>query len=85
MRDGDYSLVAEPDYELSKDNMFQEAWIPKIRSGGYRNFQMFNLSNDPQQMNNLAAENPELLEKLKSKLLKINHSIMQEAHDWTTQ
>ncbi len=85
MRDGDYSLVAEPNYELSKDNMFQEAWIPKIRSGGYRNFQMFNLSNDPQQMNNLAAENPELLEKLKSKLLKINHSIMQEAHDWTTQ
>ncbi len=85
MRDGDYSLVAEPDYELSKDNMFQEAWIAKIRSGGYRNFQMFNLSKDPQQMNDIAAENPALLEELKSKLLKINRSIMQEAHDWATQ
>ncbi|MAI70640.1 MAG: arylsulfatase [Rhodopirellula sp.] len=85
MRDGDYSLVAEPDYELSKNNMFQEAWIPKIRSGGYRNFQLFNLTKDPQQMNDLAAKNPELLEKLKSKLLGINQSIMQEAHDWTAQ
>ena len=83
MRDGDYSLVAEPDYELSKDNMFQEAWIPKIRSGRYRNFQMFNLNKDPQQKNNLAAKNPELLKVLKSKLLKINESIMQEAYDWT--
>ncbi len=85
MRDGDYSIVAEPDYELSKDNMFQEAWIPKIRSGGYRNFQMFNLTNDPQQMNDLAEKNPELLKELKAKLLKINQSIMQEAYDWTTQ
>ena len=85
MRDGDYSLVAEPDYELSKSNMFQEAWIPKIRSGGYRNFQLFNLKNDPQQRNDLSESSPELLKELKSKLLKINQSIMQEAHDWTTQ
>jgi arylsulfatase A len=84
MRDGDYSLVAEPDYELSKNNMFQESWIPKIRSGGYRNYQMFNLADDPQQTTDIAAKNPELLKQLKSKLLKINQSIMQEAHDWNT-
>ncbi|MDA7864938.1 sulfatase-like hydrolase/transferase [bacterium] len=83
MRDGDYSLVAEPDYELSKANMFQEAWIPKIRFGGYRNFQMFNLANDPQQTNDIAAKNPKLLKELKAKLLNINQSIMREAHDWT--
>ena len=83
MRDGDYSLVAEPAYELSKNNMFQEAWIPKIRSGGYRNFQMFNLTKDPQQNNDLAAKDPELLKELKSKLLKINESVMLEAYDWT--
>ena len=83
MRDGDYSLVAEPDYELSKANMFQEAWIPKIRFGGYRNFQMFNLANDPQQTNDIAAKNPKLLKELKAKQLNINQSIMREAHDWT--
>ncbi|MCP4941268.1 MAG: hypothetical protein GY924_04715 [Planctomycetaceae bacterium] len=46
---------------------------------------MFNLTNDPQQMNDLAEKNPELLKELKAKLLKINQSIMQEAYDWTTQ
>ena len=85
MRDGNHSLVAEPDYELSTNNMFQEAWIPTIRSGGYRNYQLFDLTADPKQQNNIAAENPQLLEQLKSKLLKINRSIMDEAHDWTTE
>ena len=32
MRDGDWSLVAVPDYELSTNNMFQEAWIPVIKN-----------------------------------------------------
>jgi len=85
MRDGNHSLVAEPDYELSTNNMFQEAWIPTIRSGGYRNYQLFDLTADPKQQNNIAAQNPQLLEQLKSKLLKINRSIMDEAHDWTTE
>ncbi len=85
MRDGDHSLVAEPAYDLSTSNMFQEAWIPAIRSGSYRNYQLFNLATDPRQQNNLAATNPQLLEQLKSKLLKINRSIMDEAHDWNTE
>ncbi|QDU96378.1 sulfatase family protein [Lignipirellula cremea] len=82
MRDGDYSLVADPDYPLSTNNMFQEAWIPEIRAGGYTNFQLFNLAEDRQQKHNLAAEQPELLERLKKKLLEINASIMADAHDW---
>jgi len=85
MRDGDYSLVADPDYEISRSNMFQEEWIPRIRSGGYQNFQLFNLSDDPQQIHNIAADHPELLEQLKSKLLRINRSIMDEAYDWTSE
>ena len=82
MRDGDYSLVAEPDFELSTNNMFQEAWIPMVKSGGYKGYQLFNLKKDPAQTKNLASENPELLEKLKLKLLKINASIMADGHDW---
>lgn len=40
MRDGDYVIVADPDYELSKDNMFQEQWIPEIKSGGYTGYRL---------------------------------------------
>ncbi len=82
MRDGDYSLVANPDYELSTDNMFQESWIPIIKSGGYTDYQLFDLKNDPSQSHDLAAEKPQLLEQLKKKLTAINASIMSEGQDW---
>ena len=82
MRDGDWSLVADPDYELSTVNKFDEAWIPAIRSGGYTHFQLFNIRTDPAQQYDLAAEMPERLEQLKSKLLQINASIMADGTDW---
>lgn len=82
IRDGDYSLVAFPDYELSTNNMFQESWIPKIKSGKYTGFQLFDLASDPQQQNDIADERPELAARLKEKLLEINASIMADGHDW---
>lgn len=85
MRDGDYSLVAERDFDVSTNNMFREEWIPKIKSGTYKNFQLFNLSLDPNQTKNIARENPELVESLKAKLLKINASIMADGFDWHLQ
>jgi len=82
MRDGNYSLVANPDYELSTSNMFQEAWIPKIKSGTYTDFQLFDLEKDPKQQQDIAADQPQVVSKLKKKLLEINSSIMADAHDW---
>lgn len=82
MRDGDFSLVADPDYELSTNNMFQEAWIPKVKAGGYTNFQLFNLKDDPGQTTNLASEQPERLERMKKQLLEINASVMADGEDW---
>ena len=85
IRDGDFSLVADPDYELSKSNMFNESWIPVIKRGGYKDFQLFDLSKDPSQSQNLASQNPELLRVLKAKLLKINQSVMADGIDWHLQ
>ena len=82
MRDGNYSLVADPDYDLSTNNMFQEAWIPVIKKGSYTNFQLYDLEADPSQENDLAGDKPEVLDRLKKKLLKINASIMAEGPDW---
>ncbi len=85
MRDGRYSLVAFPDYELSTDNMFDEAWIPVIKSGTYTGFQLFDLENDRQQENDIAAEHPELVARMKQTLIDINDSIMADGHDWHLQ
>ncbi len=82
IRDGDYSLVAEPDFELSKDNMFDEAWIPAIKSGTYKNYQLFNLKTDPKQETDISSQNPELMDRLKTQLLEINASIMADGPDW---
>jgi arylsulfatase A len=82
MRDGAYSLTADPDYEISTHNMFQEAWIPKIKAGGYTNFQLFDLVKDPGQTTNLANEQPERLRRLKRQLLEINASVMADGEDW---
>lgn len=82
MRDGDYSLVAEPDYTLSATNMFNEEWIPTIKSGGYKNYQLHNLKDDPGQENDLATAEPKVLERMKKQLLKINQSIMADGPDW---
>jgi len=85
MRSGNYSLVADPDYELSTNNMFKEAWIPAIKKGRYTNYQLFDLEADPKQTTNIAKENPALVEKLKNQLLEINDSIMMDGKDWHTE
>jgi arylsulfatase A len=82
MRDGDWCLVANPDYELSTSNMFQEKWIDKIRGGGYTGYQLFNLKGDPNQTTDLAAKYPDRVSELKAKLLKINDSIMADGAAW---
>ncbi len=82
IRDGDYSLVAEPDYPLSTDNMFDEAWIPAIKTGSYKNYQLHNLKDDPSQENDLATAQPEVLERMKKQLLAINQSIMADGARW---
>ena len=82
MRDGNYSLVAERDYELSTNNMFQESWIPTIKQGGYKNFQLFDLAKDRSQTTNIAEQHPEVLNRMKNRLLDINASIMADGADW---
>ncbi len=82
LREGRWSLTADPDYELSKDNLFREEWIPAIKSGNYRNWQLFDLEADPEQRTNVADANPELLERLRRQLLQINASVMADGADW---
>lgn len=82
IRDGRYSLVADPDYELSTSNMFREEWIAKIKAGGYTNFRLYDLKEDPAQQNDLSEQQPQRLAELKKKLLAINESVMADGYDW---
>ena len=86
IRDGKYSLVAKRDNpELSSANKTDEAWIPLIKTGGYKSYELYDLIQDPKQTTDLAKALPETLEMLKAKLLDINASIMADAPDWHLQ
>ena len=63
-------------------NMFQESWIPAIRSGTYTNYQLFDLATDPGQRMDVSALFPKVLAKLKNKLHNINTSVMADAPEW---
>ncbi len=63
-------------------NMFQESWIPAIKAGAYTRYQLFDLAKDPGQQSDLSTEFPDVLARLKKKLLEINASVMADAPEW---
>jgi hypothetical protein len=63
-------------------NMFQESWIPAIKGGAYTRYQLFDLAKDPGQQTDLSSRFPDVVARLKKKLLEINASVMADAHDW---
>jgi len=63
-------------------NMFKESWIPAIKAGAYGRFELFDLAADPSQKVDVSKQRPEIADKLKKQLLKINASVMTDAPDW---
>lgn len=56
-----------------------------IKEGGYKDYQLFDLSKDPGQTTDISDEMPEKVKELKKKLLEINASVMAEGYDWHLQ
>ena len=65
-------------------NGFQESWSRAIKegSGGFRKFELYDLANDPRQQVNIADSKPEVTERLKRELLRINASVLADAPIW---
>ena len=83
LRDGKYSLVGYRDNpDLSANNMLDETWIPLMKNLGFIDYELYDLQQDPNQSTNIAAEKPEIAERLKKKLLEINAGVMAEGVDW---
>jgi arylsulfatase A len=65
-------------------NTFQEAWIPLIKSGsgGFRKFELYDLSTDPNQKNDIADQFPDVAKRLKEQAIAINARVLEEAPEW---
>ncbi len=82
IRDGDYSMIADPDIELSRNNMFLEEYIGPIKRAKLVNFRLYNLRRDPAQQTDLAAAEPAVFARLKKAILELHADVIAEAHDW---
>ncbi len=63
-------------------NMFQESWIPTLKAGGYKRFELYDLTTDPGQQKDLSAQLADVTARLKKEMLEITASVMAEGPDW---
>ncbi len=82
IRDGDYCLIADPEIDLPRQNMFKEAFIGDIKKTALINHRLFNLRDDPGQENDLSEAQPERLRKMVAAMETLHRDVMEEAIDW---
>lgn len=83
IRDGDFSLIADPEQEIPRDNLFKEEWIGMIKETELENFRLYNLRSDPKQnLENVASDYPEIYESMKKKMIDLHKEVVAEAVDW---
>lgn len=82
IRDGDWNLIADPELDIPRGNMFKEEYIGMIKETELVNFRLYNLRNDPKQNSNVSSDNPEKFESLKKKMIELHKEIVTEARDW---
>ena len=63
---------------------FNEAWIPELKKSGLGRVQLYDLSKDPSQKDNIALKRPELVARMKKQAAAIRRSVMAEAPEWLT-
>jgi len=56
--------------EFMRLNVFQDSWIPVLKSGSYHRFQLFDLVADPTQKVDVSKQHPEVFSRLKRELPK---------------
>jgi arylsulfatase A len=82
IRQGDWSLAADPKLDLPRGNMFKEESIGDIKKTGLENFRLYNLRQDPGQKTDLGGREPERLRRMKRMMTELHADVMKEAYDW---
>lgn len=82
IREKDWSLIADPELDIPRDNLFKEEWIGLVKQTELGNFRLFNLREDPGQHHDVAEENPRKLKAMKKKMIALHKEVVAEAIDW---
>ncbi|MBA62878.1 MAG: hypothetical protein CMJ76_10990 [Planctomycetaceae bacterium] len=83
------SPLKNPEYnklrgEFVTLNTFQERWTPIIKAGfgGISRVQLFDISIDPRQKNDLAKQLPEVTKRLRTTMESMHQDVLKEAPVW---
>lgn len=82
IREGNYSLIADPQLDLSRDNMFREEYIGPIKATQLVNFRLYDLRADMGQERDVSQEQSKIFRQMKKKMLTLHADVMSEAYDW---
>lgn len=82
IRYGDWCLLADPEIDLPRQNMFQERFIGDIKKTGFKNYRLHNLRTDAAQEIDLSEKEPDRFAKMKAQMLKLHRDVMDDAFDW---
>ncbi len=82
IRDGDWCLLADPEIDLPRQNMFLERFIGDIKKTDFKNYRLHNLRTDAAQEIDLSEKEPDRFAKMKAQMLKLHRDVMDEAFDW---
>lgn len=82
IREEDWCLIADPELDIPKDNLFKEEWIGLVKETELGNFRLYNVRQDPGQHHDVAAKNPKRLEAMKRKMIALHKEVVAEAIDW---
>ena len=63
---------------------FNEAWIPELKKSGVGRVQLYDLSKDLGQQNDIAKERPQLVARMTKQAEAIYRSVLADAPEWLT-
>jgi arylsulfatase A-like enzyme len=84
IRRNSWVLIADPDIELSRDNMFLEEYIGPIKAAKLVNFRLYNIRTDPAQQKDLSGEQVTVFRAMRRLMISLHKDVMAEAYDWRT-
>ncbi len=83
MRDGDYVILGYLDDPIEKHtHPLTAPDMPMIKSAPLHRFELYHLGDDPLQENDLAAAQPERLERLAERMKAIHREVVAEGPTW---
>jgi len=82
LREGKWSLIGYLDKKNPGTSRFRKEHLEYMRTAHFGNFELYNLSEDPSQSNNLAKQFPEIMRKMENEMKRLYSETISEGPDW---